>query len=172
MMDDDLNRLAQDLGRMLMARGWHIGLAESCTGGLVGHVITNVAGSSSFLLGGIIAYANEVKRDVLGVGQDLLRDHGAVSEPVALAMARRARAVLSTEVGLSVTGIAGPSGGTPTKPVGTVFVALSCPLGDVVRHFLWNGDRLTNKVLSARAALALACEALAQGPSEAAAPKT
>ncbi len=161
-MDSEaLDQLAEDLGRRLMARGWRIGLAESCTGGLVGHLITNVAGSSTYFVGGLISYANEVKRDTLGVPNDLLETHGAVSEPVARAMARQARIVLGTEVGLSITGIAGPSGGTPTKPVGTVYIGLSTPFVESVHHCCWDSDRVGNKVLSAREALRLACEALA-----------
>ena len=162
MTDDSLDRIAQELGRVLVARSWRIGLAESCTGGLVGHLITNVAGSSSFFLGGIVAYANEVKRDVLRVPEVLLQAYGAVSGEVALAMAQSARVLLNSEVGLSITGIAGPSGGAPDKPVGTVFIGISSPLGEAVHHRRWNADRLGNKMLSARAALTLACETLAE----------
>jgi len=169
-MDRELRDLAEELGWHLIARGWHIGVAESCTGGLLGHTITNVAGSSVYFVGGIISYANAVKRDVLGVPADLLQTWGAVSEPVARAMARGVRIVLGAEVGVSTTGIAGPSGGTLDKPVGTVYIGLSTPCGESVHHFCWDSDRLGNKMLSARAALRLACEAVGQGGLRARAP--
>ena len=132
-----------------------IALAESCTGGLVTHSLTNISGSSAYVKGAVVAYANEVKQDVLGVPAAFLEEYGAVSEPVAMAMARNVRKVLGTEVGVSVTGIAGPTGGTPEKPVGTVFVAVSTPGAEEVRHCLWDSDRLGNKDLSAGAVLEL-----------------
>lgn len=160
-----LDDLARVVGELLRRRGWFIGLAESCTGGLVSHALTNVAGSSDYVRGGVVAYANEVKRDVVGVPEELLVAHGAVSEPVALALARGVRSLLGTEVGASVTGIAGPTGGTPDKPVGTVYIAASTPLGDRAEHHVWNADRVTNKDLSARALLQLLI-ALLQGGGE------
>jgi len=149
------SEIAARVGRLLLERGWTLGVAESCTGGLVSHSITNVPGSSAFFVGGVVTYANEAKRDVLGVSEELLTKHGAVSRGVALAMAEGVRDLLGTEVGLSITGIAGPAGGTPTKPVGTTFIAVSSPLGREVRHHLWNSDRLGNKRHSAEAALNL-----------------
>jgi PncC family amidohydrolase len=105
--------------------------------------------------GGVIAYANEVKRDVLGVPQEVLSEHGAVSYQSALAMAQGVRRLLNVEVGVSVTGVAGPTGGQAKKPVGTVYIAVSSPLGDEVQHHVWQADRSGNKGLSAQAALLL-----------------
>jgi len=153
--------IAARVGRLLVERGWTLGAAESCTGGLIGHCITNVPGSSEFFVGGVIAYANEVKRDVLGVPQDLLAKHGAVSREAALAMANGVRELLGTDIGIAATGIAGPAGGTPAKPVGTTFVAVSSSLGNQVRHHLWSSDRAGNKRRSAEAALRLLEEWLA-----------
>ncbi|HHX65339.1 MAG TPA: CinA family protein [Chloroflexi bacterium] len=153
-MNEQLQQVAR-IGDLLRERGWTMGTAESCTGGMVGHLITELSGSSDFFLGGIIAYANEIKRDALGVPEELLIAHGAVSEPVALAMAQGVRRVLNVDVGVSVTGIAGPTGGTDQKPVGTVYIAASSPAGDAVRHYVWDRDRAGNKRLSAQAALDL-----------------
>ncbi len=147
--------IAERVGRLLLARGWRLATAESCTGGLVGHTITEISGSSTFFQGGVIAYANEVKRDVLGVPQEVLSEHGAVSYQSALAMAQGVRRLLNVEVGVSVTGVAGPTGGSAKKPVGTVYIAVSSPLGDEVQHHLWQADRSGNKGLSAQAALLL-----------------
>jgi len=147
--------IATRVGRLLVAKGWTLSTAESCTGGLIGHYITNVSGSSDFYLGGIVAYANRVKQTILGVSEELLRTCGAVSPEVALAMAEGVRRELGTHIGLSVTGIAGPTGGSADKPVGTVFIGLAGPLGAKVRHYCWSEDRVGNKRLSAEAALAL-----------------
>ena len=147
--------LATRVQCLLIAKGWTLGTAESCTGGLVSHWVTSVSGSSRVFVGGVVAYANEVKRDVLGVAEETLRQHGAVSAPVALAMAQGIRRLLHTDVGISSTGIAGPTGGTAAKPVGTVFVAISSPLGDRVAQYRWEGDRAENLRLSAAAALRL-----------------
>lgn len=145
----------------LRARGWTCATAESCTGGLVGHWLTNLSGSSEFYLGGVIAYSNEAKQHVLGVPAELLQTHGAVSAQVAVAMAQGARQLLHTHVAVAVTGIAGPTGGTPAKPVGTVYVAVASSLGELVRLYHWDQDRLGNKRLSAEAALRLLSEHLA-----------
>jgi len=152
--------IAREVAKLLRERSWTLGTAESCTGGLIAHWITNLPGSSEFFVGGVVAYANEVKRDILGVPDKLLAAHGAVSREVALAMARGIRRVLGTDVSVGVTGIAGPTGGTPKKPVGTVFVAVSSPLGDEVSHHLLACDRLGNKVRSAELALELLREQL------------
>lgn len=152
---DALTTLAAEVGALLQAKGWTLATAESCTGGLIGHAITNVAGSSSYFLGGIIAYANEAKCRLLGVPQALLTAYGAVSREVALAMAQGARQALGADVAVSATGIAGPSGGSIEKPVGTVYIAVSTPLGEACEHHLWPLDRLGNKLLSAEAGLRL-----------------
>lgn len=113
------------VGRLLRAQGKTIAVAESCTGGLIGQRLTAIPGSSAYVRGGVIAYHNEVKSGVLGVPEDLLRVHGAVSEPVAAAMADGVRSLTASDIGVSVTGIAGPDGGTPEKPVGLVFIAVA-----------------------------------------------
>jgi len=147
--------LEVSIGRRLRERGLTLAVAESCTGGLIGHLITQVPGSSTYFLGGVIAYANEVKERLLGVRPTTLAEHGAVSPQTALEMARGVRRALQADLGLAVTGIAGPSGGTPHKPVGLVYVALAAPEGAWVEEHRWQGDRPTNKPLSAHAALDL-----------------
>jgi len=146
-------QLAAAVGEVLRARRWKLALAESCTGGLVGHLVTNVAGSSGYFVGGVIAYSNEAKEQLLGVPRDTLARHGAVSEPAAREMAHGARRLLGADVALSVTGIAGPGGGSPDKPVGLVYVALDVADRQECRRFVWGGDREQNKAHSARAAL-------------------
>jgi PncC family amidohydrolase len=143
------------VGRLLRARGLTVALAESCTGGLVGHRLTQVAGSSAYFERGFVVYSNEAKRALLGVPASVLRKHGAVSAPCAEAMARGARERTHTDVGVSVTGIAGPDGGTLAKPVGTVFVGLADKEGAVVERHRFDRDREGNKVLSAVRALDL-----------------
>jgi len=159
---DVATRIAARVCGLLVERQWTLAVAESCTGGLISHSITNVPGSSEFFLGGLVAYANEVKRDLLGVSQALLDEHGAVSRETALAMAEGVRRLFRADVAIAVTGIAGPTGGTPTKPVGTTYVAVSTPTGSEVRHHRWTSDRLDNKRRSAEAALALLEEWLAR----------
>ncbi len=143
------------VGRLLRARGWTLALAESCTGGLVGHRLTQVSGSSAYFERGFIVYSNEAKRELLGVPESVLRKHGAVSAACAEAMARGARERTATDVAVSVTGIAGPDGGTSTKPVGTVFVGLADARGAVVERHRFDRDREGNKALSAARALDL-----------------
>ena len=118
-----------------------IAVAESCTGGLLGARLTSIAGSSDVVLGGVIAYANDVKRDLLGVDQSVLDSHGAVSEPVARQMAQGARSRLRASIGLAITGVAGPGGGTPEKPVGTVWIAAALPIGTRAVQLRLIGDR-------------------------------
>jgi len=153
-------RLEEWLGGHLTRRRWHLATAESCTGGLVAHRITNVSGSSGYFERGFITYSNEAKMELLGVPEEVFIRHGAVSEPCARAMAEGARRAAGSEAGLSVTGIAGPAGGTPEKPVGTVFMAVALPSGTRCReqHFL--GDRARIKEQTAEAALRLLREAL------------
>lgn len=152
---DYATQLAAEIGSLLIDKGWTLGTAESCTGGLMGHVITDVSGSSAFFMGGIISYANEVKRSLLAVSEEMLAMHGAVSQAVAIQMAHGARQTLGVDVAVAATGVAGPLGGTPEKPVGTVYVAVSSSLGDICEHHVWDGDRATNKRLSAEAGLRL-----------------
>jgi PncC family amidohydrolase len=147
--------LESKAGDLLLQRSLTLVTAESSTGGLLAHRITNVPGSSSYYLGGIIAYSNEVKEALLGVRHETLTAYGAVSEPVAREMARGARRLLRADVALSVTGIAGPSGGTPEKPVGLSFVALSAGDAEFCERHVWEGDRMANKERTAHAALQL-----------------
>jgi len=141
------------VGQLLRQRGLTIALAESCSGGLIGHRITNIPGSSAYLNGGIVAYSDAVKQQVLGVRAETLAVHGAVSEETAVEMATGARRVLTADIGLSVTGIAGPDGGTPDKPVGTVCFALASASHVYHRRYhLW-GERDWVKLLSSQVAL-------------------
>ena len=141
------------LGEKLRARGLKLATAESCTGGLVADRLTDVPGSSNYFLGGIVAYAYEAKVALLNVSWDTLHAHGAVSREVVLEMARGARKALSADLAVSVSGIAGPGGGLPDKPVGTTWLGLVTPDGEWTRFFVWDRDRRGNKELSAEAAL-------------------
>ncbi len=141
------------VGGRLRELGLRIAVAESCTAGLILGRLTDVPGSSAWVVGGIVAYDNDVKVRDLGVGADVLRMHGAVSEPVAQQMAADVRTRLGAEVGLAVTGIAGPTGGTPGKPVGTVVIAVAAPSADRARTFSFPGDRATIRQHAIAAAL-------------------
>jgi PncC family amidohydrolase len=151
--------LEKSVGIELLRRGFKLAAAESCTGGLIGHWITNIPGSSEYYLGSVTAYAYEVKQRILGVKPETLATYGAVSRETVIEMARGVRQALAADfpmeksVGLSVSGIAGPGGGMPNKPVGLVWIGLSAPDGDWAWHFIWDGDRIQNKEYSARAAL-------------------
>jgi PncC family amidohydrolase len=147
--------LENDLGQLLTHHKLTLAVAESCTGGLIGHRLTNVPGSSAYFLGGVVAYSYDAKERLLGVLHNTLYDHGAVSEPVAREMARGVRRVVGADIGLSVTGIAGPGGGLPGKPVGLTWVALSVRDVERAEKFIWQGDRESNKAQSAEAALQL-----------------
>jgi PncC family amidohydrolase len=148
------------VAQLLTAAGLRLATAESCTGGLIAHRITNVPGSSEYFLGGVISYSNEAKERILGVSPATLERFGAVSEQTSGEMAAGARRLFGAELAVSATGIAGPGGGTPNKPVGLVYVALSAPDAQWSREFVWSGDREENKRLSADAALALLIEYL------------
>jgi PncC family amidohydrolase len=150
-----VSEIAERVGKLLVQKGWTLATAESCTGGLIGHCVTNISGSSEFYLGSVISYANAVKEQLLGIPPTLLKEQGAVNHQVALGMAKGVRELLHTDVGIGVTGIAGPTGGTPEKPVGTVFIAISTPEGEEAHHYVWSKDRVGNKYLSAQAALTL-----------------
>ncbi|MEW6225991.1 MAG: nicotinamide-nucleotide amidohydrolase family protein [Chloroflexota bacterium] len=158
MAGDPLVELAARLQAACIARGLSVATAESCTGGLVAHLLTEVPGSSACLRGGIVAYADEVKRSLLDVPAAVLAAHGAVSAQVAVAMAEGVRARLGTDLAVAVTGVAGPDGGSEAKPVGLVYVAVAGGGPTTVRRFLWPGDRSANKRDSARAALELLLE--------------
>jgi PncC family amidohydrolase len=149
------------VGHLLRQRSLTLSVAESCTGGLVSHRITDVAGSSTYYQGSVTSYSNAIKERVLGVRHETLARYGAVSEQTALEMARGVRMLLETDIGLAVTGVAGPDGGTPDKPVGLVYIALAAPEGEQAERKLWRGERggsytrSDNKALSAEAVLDL-----------------
>lgn len=145
--------LATHIGELLRKQGKTIALAESCTGGLVSDRITNVAGSSEYFLGGVIAYAYQAKVDLLGVSWETLNMHGAVSREVVFEMAEGARKVLKADLAAAVSGIAGPGGGTETKPVGLAWIALAAPDGIWAREFRCSGTRVENKAAFADAVL-------------------
>lgn len=143
----------EKIGQLLRERGWQLAVAESCTGGLIGHRLTNIPGSSTYYLGSVTAYAYRAKVRLLGVSWDTLEGHGAVSQSVVEEMARGIRHALASDIGLSVSGIAGPGGGTPEKPVGLAWIGLSTPRGIWSRKIQGEGGRLENKELFAQQAL-------------------
>lgn len=145
---------AEIVGRAVRSRGWRLALAESCTGGLISHLLTSFP-ASDYLVGGAVTYANSAKSRLLGVSEDTLRGHGAVSAEVAAEMAEGARRLCECDVGLGVTGIAGPTGGTAAKPVGLVYWAVAHPGGTVVRHRVFVGDRDEVQLAAAYAGLDL-----------------
>lgn len=145
--------LAQVVGRLLRASGHTLALAESCTGGLVAQLVTETPGASDYFLGGVVAYANAAKQELLGVPADLLAEHGAVSDAVARAMAEGVRARFGATWGVATTGISGPGGGSAEKPVGLVHLALAGPSGTHADHFVFPLDRERHRRLVAQAAL-------------------
>lgn len=146
--------LAERVGMALRNRGWTVCAAESCTGGLILTWLTDIPGSSAYVLGGVVAYANSAKLALLGVSEETLIAHGAVSEAVAAGMAVGARRAFGADVAVSVTGIAGPGGGTLEKPVGLTYIGLAAPDGRVrVERHVWPGDRAEVRRISAMRAL-------------------
>lgn len=147
--------LAEDLGQLLKQRGLKVCTAESCSGGLVGHLLTEVAGSSEYYLGGVVSYANQVKTGILGVAEATLAAQGAVSEAVASEMLAGALKTTGADVGLALTGVAGPGGGSAEKPVGLVWIAVGSADEQVVTSLKFGFDRSGNKQVFAKSALAL-----------------
>ena len=143
------------VGQLLRARGLKLVLAESCTGGLLGSRISDVPGSSEYFLGGVVAYAYEAKANLLGVSWDTLNTKGAVSRETVLEMARGVRQRMKAHVGVSVSGVAGPGGGTPEKPVGTTWIGLVADDGEWANVYQFSGDREENKMAAVDAALNL-----------------
>ncbi len=158
MAEPGLHPLAERLQGICLAAGLTVATAESCTGGRIADALTDVAGSSDYFRGGVVAYADAIKRELLGVPPLVIEQHGAVSAQTARAMAEGARARLGTDLAVAVTGIAGPSGATPGKAIGLTYVAVADPGGTEIRRFAWPGDREANKSASARAALELLVE--------------
>lgn len=160
---DDLQplvALAQQVHDEMTSAGLSLATAESCTGGLIGHVLTEIPGASDYYAGGLVCYSDALKRDWLGVDARTLESHGAVSAQTCVAMAVGARERYATALAVSVTGIAGPAGGSDAKPVGLTYVGISDADGHDVRRFVWDGDRHANKMRSAHAALTLIMERL------------
>lgn len=145
--------LAKEVGRLLLERRLTLALAESCTGGLAGSLITDVPGSSDYFLGSAVTYAYSAKEGVLGVRHETLTVHGAVSFETAAEMAQGARKLFGSDIAVSVTGIAGPGGATPQKPVGLIYAHLSAADAEIGERHVWQADRVGNKLLSAEAVL-------------------
>jgi PncC family amidohydrolase len=141
------------IGTEMRNKGWRLAVAESCTGGLIGHRITNISGSSTYYLGSITAYAYRAKVRLLGVSWDTLEKYGAVSKETIEQMALGVRQALTADIGLAVSGIAGPTGGTPTKPVGYTWIGLSTPKGIWTLQHTAGGNRIENKEEIAQVAL-------------------
>lgn len=152
--------LAEEVGRLLRSKGLTVSVAESCTGGRLGDMLTDVPGSSDYFLGGVISYSNDAKVNLLGVDPETLKVKGAVSEEVAIQMAAGARTELGADVGIGITGIAGPSGGTPAKPVGLVHIAVSSARSSECSRNVFRGSRSSIKDQSARKALEMLGEFL------------
>jgi len=147
------NPLEKTVGELLQARGLTLAIAESCTGGLVGHLLTNVPGSSRYFLGGVIAYSSDVTEQILRVSHETVERFGLVSEQMALEMARGVRGVFHAALGLSVIGIAGPGGGSAATPVGLTYIGLSSHETHICRRLIFGKDREGNKYAAAGAAL-------------------
>jgi nicotinamide-nucleotide amidase len=160
----DQSSLEESLGRLLTVKGKTLAVAESCTGGLIGHRVTAVPGSSAYFERGLVVYSNQAKMDLLGVPDRTLKDHGAVSMETARIMADEIRTRARVDYGLATTGIAGPDGGTKEKPVGTVYIGLSSPEGTAVRRFRFTGGRSLIKELTAETALYWLYRYLSLGP--------
>jgi PncC family amidohydrolase len=153
-------KIEELIGSLLRGRGLKLTCAESCTGGLIAHRITNISGSSDYFPGGAVTYSYESKAKLLGVSWDVLNRYGAVSKEVVLEMARGACKLFDADIAISVSGIAGPGGGTREKPVGTTWLGLTTASGEWTRHFVWDGNREQNKESSADAALQLVLDYL------------
>ena len=160
-MDDPLVQLASELQTACLDRRLTLSTAESCTGGLVAHLITEVAGSSRYFRGGVVSYSNEAKLELLEVPREVLEAHGAVSAQVARAMAEGAAQRFGSDLAIAVTGIAGPDGGTPAKPVGLTYVAVESEAYSAVKKHEWPYDREGNRLASVGAALDLLEKAIA-----------
>lgn len=152
--------LARGIQELMLERGTKLATAESCTGGLIAYLLTEIAGSSDYYVGGVVSYSNALKQSELGVDSATLEHHGTVSAQTCVAMADGARHRYGADLAVAVTGIAGPTGGTEAKPVGLTYVGVADSDGHAVRRFVWPGDRHGNRVHSAQAALELVLERL------------
>lgn len=149
-----------EVGILLSKHRLTIGIAESATGGLLSHLITNVPGSSDYFIGSVVAYANEAKISILGVKENTIKQYGAVSRQTAEEMATGVKGLMNVDIALATTGIAGPSGAMPGKPLGLVYIALASEKGTKVREFTFQGDRWQNKMAFSEAALGMLKEEL------------
>lgn len=149
--DDDT--IESVVGELLREQGKTLSTAESCTGGLIAHKITSISGSSDYYLGSVVSYANEVKIESLGVSEENLKEFGAVSEEVVRQMAKGVRSKLKTDYSIATSGVAGPTGGSEEKPVGTVWIAVATPTGTIAKKYLFGHDRGRNIEISANTAL-------------------
>ena len=165
MAEDELVGRVDRLQRACLERGLTVSLAESCTGGLVAAALTEIPGSSGYFLGGVVSYADAAKRELLDVAEAILAAHGAVSAQTARAMAEGARARFGTDLAASVTGVAGPDGGSAEKPVGLTYIAVADGNGVDVRRHVWPGDRAENRRDSVVAAIDLLLERVAAVPN-------
>lgn len=148
-----IDRAVAEVGELLMLEDYTLATAESCTGGLLAATLTDVSGSSRWFTGSVVAYANEVKKNLLGVDEALLMEHGAVSESVVEAMAKGVLTTVGADVSVALSGIAGPTGGTPDKPVGTVWIAWAWPYGTRTKRYNFTGSRMAVKDQAVMAAL-------------------
>jgi len=156
-----MDEILSEVASLLEEKKLRVATAESCTGGLLGHMLTNVPGSSTYYEGGVVAYSNSLKTKLLGVSRATLERYGAVSAPTARQMAEGIRQMADVDIGLATTGIAGPGGSTPEKPVGLVYVALAAHTTEV-REFRFPGDRGDNKLSTVREALQILREHVQQ----------
>jgi len=152
-MHKELQKLLKKTGNLLREKEWTIAVAESCTGGLIGFLLTSIPGSSDYFAGGVTAYSNEVKKNLLSVSPQVLKKFGAVSEETVREMASGVKKLLKTDAGISVSGIAGPAGGTEKKPVGTVALGVDIPQKIITNILNLEGDR--NKIRETAAIKAL-----------------
>ena len=159
-MDEKDYILSERTGAALARAGLQLAVAESCTGGMVGEWISAVPGSSDYFLGGVISYDNSLKEGLLGVPHEVIREHGAVSAESALVMAKGVRALVRADIAVSVTGVAGPGGGSVEKPVGLTYIGIAGPHIERVERHIWAGDRHGNREQSARRALEMILEYL------------
>lgn len=157
MIDENLLKMVSE---ELKKRHLTVATAESCTGGLLAHTLTNISGSSEYFGRGVVTYSNQAKVELLGVSPKVLEEHGAVSEQTARTMAVEIRKRSNADIGVSTTGIAGPTGGTKDKPVGLVYIGVATSKNVKVKRFNFSGDRLGNKESTCNAALKLILESI------------
>ena len=154
----------EEMGRKLRMAGVTIACAESCTGGLLTSTLTDVPGSSSYVVGSVVSYSNDVKMRILHVSEEILSVYGAVSEETARAMAEGVRHLMQTDIGVGITGIAGPDGGSPEKPVGLVYIATAVSAHTIVKKYNFSGTRIENKRAAVAQALAMIRDVIRSSP--------